>query len=191
MNNDKHPDENTSKELYKLFQDPTSKFFLETNTERIYEQAKEDSRLYPITRDEIEKFKHSIETISRSFESRTLRSRQRHLRYRKWITYGPLNILLGLSVKYTRCIQSKIHSHTAIYIIFFSKIGDLCFLPPIKKDGKRFTVLVLLDAFSRLVHLSHLQNATAQTTITAFENGLRFFGVSETQTYYKFTSDRG
>ena len=96
MNNDKYPDENTTKELYKLFQDPTSKFFLETNTERIYEQAKEDSRLYPITRDEIEQFKHSIETISRSFETRLLRSRQRHLHYRKWITYAPLNILLGI-----------------------------------------------------------------------------------------------
>ena len=88
--------ENTTKELYRLFQDPTSKFFLETNTEKLYEKAKQESKLYPVTREEIQHFKHSIETISRSFETRLLRSRQRHLHYRKWITYAPLNILLGI-----------------------------------------------------------------------------------------------
>ena len=74
----------------------------------------------------------------------------------------------------------------------FFYTGDLCFLPSIKnKNQKKTTVLVLLDAMSRLVYLSPLENASSKTTITHFENGLRFFGVTETHKYYKFASDRG
>ena len=91
-------DQLTSLQLYKSFQDPTSRIFLEKNSDRLYRAAKEDSNLFPVTRAEIDQFKRSVEAISRSFESRTLKARRRHLQYRKWITFGPLNVLLG---KYT------------------------------------------------------------------------------------------
>ena len=88
-------DDLTSLQLYKSFQDPTSRLFLETNSNRLYQAAKEEASLFPVTHAEIDQFKRSVESISRSFESRTLKARRRHLQYRKWITYSPLNILLG------------------------------------------------------------------------------------------------
>ena len=88
-------DDLTSLQLYKSFQDPTSRLFLETNSNRLYQAAKEEASLFPVTHAEIDHFKRSVESISRSFESRTLKARRRHLQYRKWITYSPLNILLG------------------------------------------------------------------------------------------------
>ena len=85
----------TTAQRYQLFKNPNSDFFLETNTKRLYELAKTDANLFPVTHSEINHFKHSIESISRNFEQRTLRARKRHLSYRSWLSFGPLNILLG------------------------------------------------------------------------------------------------
>ena len=87
--------ETTTKQLYQSFKDPSSALFLETSTKRLYELAKQDAKLSTVSYNDIKRFKTSVESISKSFEQRTLRSRQRHLQYRQWRVFGPLNILLG------------------------------------------------------------------------------------------------
>lgn len=106
--------------FYKRYRDPQSGFFLESNTNRIFEEAKRDSYLHSVTRKDIVRFKNSLSTLSKNKERRILRGRKRVCSYRKWISWGPKNILLG----------------------------DLCFIPnPRDPNGKKYTLLVLLDAF--------------------------------------------
>ena len=150
--------------LYDNYRDPKSATFLETDPNKIYLAAKTEASHFPVSHGEITKFKETVESISRGFERRVLRARQRRLQYRSWLSYSPLDLICA----------------------------DLCFLPPVdKKKGKKKTILVLLDAYSRLIHLSLLPNATSKQTIEKFEQGLRFFGANETLSYTKFTSDRG
>ena len=85
----------TTKRLYELFRDPQSNFFLDSNSRRLYDLAKTDASLYPVTYKEIDEFKRTVESISRGFDQRTLRGRKRHLQYRAWKTYSPKHILLG------------------------------------------------------------------------------------------------
>ena len=165
MNNETVTNQSVEQRLYDSYRDPKSAVFLETDPNRIYSAAKTEASLFPVSRREIDNFKTSVESVSRAFQRRLLRSRQRHLQYRKWLTYSPLDTICA----------------------------DLCFLPSIKnrKNGKKKIILVLLDCFSRLVHLSVLKDATSKETIQKFEQGLRFFGASDTYSYTKFTSDRG
>ena len=85
----------TTQTLYNSFRNPASPLFLETNAKRIYELAKHEAKLWPVTRQEILNFKDSIETISRDFDSRTLRGRSRYASRRQWLSFAPLSILLG------------------------------------------------------------------------------------------------
>ena len=111
--------------LYDLYRDPNSGIFLETSTRKIYDKVKNDSRFYHVDYATIERYKRSLETLSRNRERRALGYRKRHLSFRKWRTYGPNNILTG----------------------------DLCFLRSIRdhQESKKYIILVLLDAF-RLEH---------------------------------------
>ena len=85
----------TTKKLFQSYINPENHLFLEQDTRKLYEAAKNDANLYPVTYKDIDKFKRSIENISRGFQSRTLRSRRRHLEFRSWLTYAPHSILLG------------------------------------------------------------------------------------------------
>ena len=172
--------------FYKRYRDPQSGFFLESNTNRIFEEAKRDSYLHSVTRKDIVRFKNSLSTLSKNKERRILRGRKRVCSYRKWISWGPKNILLG----------------------------DLCFIPnPRDPNGKKYTLLVLLDAFryslhynisvfqyfsisfsqysqyffSRLCFVSILRNATSKETADQLEKAFDFFGGPP----LKFSSDRG
>lgn len=79
----------------KLYKDPTSKVFLDSSLERIYEAAKTDARLAPIDRGTILRYKLSLEDLSRNRQRRAIGNRKRHLSFRSWVVYGPKNILCG------------------------------------------------------------------------------------------------
>ena len=79
----------------KLYKDPSSSVFLDSSTKRIYEAAKRDARLAPIDRSTIERYKLSLESLSRNRQRRAIGTRKRHLSYRKWICHGPKNIICG------------------------------------------------------------------------------------------------
>ena len=151
--------------IYQQFRNPNSDLFLQINTDKIFDIAKRDPSLAGVTRSDVLQFKRKVESISRSFQSRILKSRPRHDQFRSWITFGPLNILLG----------------------------DLCFLPPLKKHGKKTTILVLMDAFSRLVKLSYMKTNTAKETLQKFDESLAFFGSDPEHglNFKKFACDRG
>ena len=83
----------TTKEIYRLFKDPNSDLYLQQNTEALYQAAKREGKF--LTRAEIRTFQDSVEATSRNFEIRVLKSRKRHLSYRKWISFSPLHILAG------------------------------------------------------------------------------------------------
>lgn len=157
---DENDYESNLRTFHSLYRDPTSNIFLEKNDERIYEEAKTDSFLNPISHSEIERYKRSIESISRDREQRILRGRKRVLSFRRWRTYGPNNI--GLA--------------------------DLCYIPDFKNPrGKKKTIFVYLDAFSRLAYISLCRNGTAKEIATHLENAFSFVG----RPPLKFTSDRG
>ena len=217
MNNNQ--DEYVTRKLYELYRDPESRLFLQTDTEKIYQAAKNDAKIHPVTRKEIHDFKSSIESASRDFETRTLRSRQRHITHRQWLSFSPLSILLGMAGenerarKPARCLSRAtvpspgicyrkvlLYHVTHVFSIsvkltfqaLSSPPGDLCFLPSIrKKNGGRFVILILMDCFSRLCHLTLLRNGTSTEVLKGFEKGLAFFGASKFQTYTHFGCDRG
>lgn len=87
--------ENKVHTLFKLYKDPTSKLFLDSSTQRIYEAAKKDARLLPIDRKDIIRYKLSLESLSRNRQRRYIGSKKRHDSYRSWIVHGPKNILCG------------------------------------------------------------------------------------------------
>ena len=91
------PSLSTIKQLHQLYRNPNSPLFLQSDTNRIYETIKSDAQIDPISRREISDFKASVETLSRDFEARTLRSRARYTSHRQWISFSPLSILLGKS----------------------------------------------------------------------------------------------
>ena len=82
-------------ELYKVYLDPSSHLFLDSNTQRIYEQANRDATLAPTTHAEIYRYQRSLEDISRARQRRNIGQKQRHLSQRKWITWAPKCVLLG------------------------------------------------------------------------------------------------
>ena len=153
-----------SKRIYAQFINPNSKLFLETNSEKLFQAAKEDANLFPVTRDEIQFFKNNLETASRNFQSRVLRDRPRYLRFKSYITFAPRTILAA----------------------------DLLFVKSLKHLGKKTIVISLfLDLFSRMVYLSTQNSTTSQETLTHFEEALAFFGCSKLDKYKYFASDRG
>ena len=81
--------------LYRQFRNVSNPLFLETDTRNIYQEVKRQALLDRVTRNQIERFKSNVETISRSYSRRILRDRPRYLQYRNWLCYGPNNILLG------------------------------------------------------------------------------------------------
>ena len=82
--------------LYNQFyKDPSSGVFLDNSQERIYQAAKRDARLAPIDRKTIERYKLSLELLSRNRQRRYLGSKKRHNSFRSWIVHGPKNILCG------------------------------------------------------------------------------------------------
>lgn len=154
MNND------VSDKLYKRYLNPASKFFLVKNINDIYNQAKKDADLNPVTYKDILTFKNSLETISREKEKRILKWRKRHLSYRKWVTWGPNNVHLA----------------------------DLAFLRPIKDlNNKKYIILVIQDAFSRLVFLRLLRNSSSAEVKKRLGEAFEFFK----GTPKKFGCDRG
>ena len=85
-----------SKDIYRQFINPNSELFLETNTEKIFQAAKNDANLYPVSRDEILTFKKNLELSSRNFEQRTLGNWQpRYLNYKSYISFSPRSIICG------------------------------------------------------------------------------------------------
>ena len=87
--------EKNLKTFHSLYRDPSSNIFLEKNDERILNEAKTDSFLSPISHSQIERYKWSIELISRDQEQRILCGRKRVISFRPWRTYGPNNIGLA------------------------------------------------------------------------------------------------
>ena len=155
----------TISEIYKLYKDPQSGLYLQSNTESLYQAAKREGKF--VTRAEIELFKNSVESHSKNFEARVLRSRKRHLSYRKWVCFSPLHILAA----------------------------DLLYLRQIKRhNNNKYVVLIIMDVFSRMVKVTHLRNGSSAETIKAFENSLIEFGAVqgvEGQGYSHLAVDRG
>ncbi len=65
--------------LYDIYRDPDSGLFLETSTQKIYDKVKNDSRFYHVDRATIERYRRSLETLSKNRERRVLQGRKRHL----------------------------------------------------------------------------------------------------------------
>ena len=146
--------------FHSLYRDVSSNIFLDKNDERIYNETKTDSFLNPISHTQIARYKRSIENISRDREWRILRGRRRVISFRPWRTYGPNNI--GLA--------------------------DLCFIPDFKNPkGKKKTIFVYMDAFSRMCYVSLCKNGTAKEVANHLEDAFSFMGKPP----LKFTSDRG
>ena len=155
----------TTREIYQLYRNPNSDLYLQQNTEAIYQAAKREGKY--LTRAEIETFKHSVESTSRNFEARVLRSRKRHLSYRKWLSFSPLHILSG----------------------------DLLFLRLVKpNNNKKYVVLILQDVFSKMVKLTPINSTSSKDTLKAFEQSLIEFGADQQlqgRGYRHLAVDRG
>lgn len=146
--------------FYSLYRDSQSDIFVDKNTERIFKKAKTDAILDPVTRSQIEAYKLSLSTLSRDKERRILRGRQRVLSFRRWLTYGENNILCA----------------------------DTAFLPDFRNPkGKKKTILVFLDSFSRLCYLTLCLGTSAKESASKLPEVFAFFGKPP----LKFTSDRG
>lgn len=146
--------------FYSLYRDPQSDIFVDKDTERIFQKAKKEAILNPIKRSDIQKYKLSLSTLSRDKERRILRGRRRVLSYRKWLTYGENNILCA----------------------------DTAFLPDFRNPkGKKKTILVFLDSFSRLCYLTLCSGTSAKESASKLPKVFAFFGKPP----LKFTSDRG
>ena len=87
-------------------------------------------------------------------------------------------------------IHIHIHNNT-INLQFLHYLGDLCFVPRLKKNHKvKGRVLaVFQDGFSRFVSLNYQKDAKAKTTLKSFENALK--NDFCTTRYTKFLRDRG
>ena len=115
----------------KLYKEPSSGIFLDTNTRRIFEAAKQDARIAPVSRADIERFKLSIESISRNRQRRTIGNRSRHLSFRRWKCFAP------------KCIVA----------------ADLAFLRGIRKfNEQRHVILVIINVFryEKKMHKKHI-----------------------------------
>ena len=90
--------------LKQLYRDRNSGLFLLKNTEKLYQNARKHARLANVSRETIKKFKASIESLSRTKAEKILRGNKRRYSFRKYIFYGPNQILLG---KYCYCSTPK------------------------------------------------------------------------------------
>ena len=218
MNNT--PNEHATRKLYELYRDPESHLFLQSDTKKIFEAAKNDAKIYPVTRKEILDFKASIESASRDFERRTLRSRVRYTAHRRWISYSPLSILLGMNYQskekranrptnlfFCELFFCTLFARRLMFPAFYSeeKWRQICdtdingLFQVIQTDinvhlepiPQLLFLMSKLFHVSRLCHLSLLKNATSTEVCNAFEKALVFFGASNFQSYKKFACDRG
>ena len=116
-----------SRDIYAQFVNPTSKLFLETNTEKLFQAAKFDANLYPVSREEIQKFKENLELASRHFEQRTLGNRQpRYLNYKSYISFSPRSIICGdlMFVKSLKHLGKK----TVVISLFMDMFRFICLI---------------------------------------------------------------
>ena len=81
--------------LYNQYRNFTSPLFMQTDTRKIYQEVKRQALLDRVSNKQIQRFKDSVEGISRSYARRILRDRPRYLQFRQWKSFAPLNILLG------------------------------------------------------------------------------------------------
>ena len=155
----------TTSELYKLYKNPNSDLYLQQGTEALYQAARKEGKF--VTRSEIQTFKNSIEALSRNYGRRVLKSRKRHLSFRKWLSFSPLHILAA----------------------------DILFLRRIKQDNnKKYVVLIIMDVFSRYLKVTPLKSTSSKETIQAFEASLKEFGADQTKPgwgYRYLAVDRG
>ena len=89
--------------LKQLYRDKNSGLFLLKDTEKLYQNAKNHARLANVSRETIKKFKATIESLSRTKAEKILRGNKRRYSFRKYIFYGPNQILLG---KYCYCLTT-------------------------------------------------------------------------------------
>ena len=202
MNNT--PNEHATRKLYELYRDPESHLFLQSDTKKIFEAAKNDAKIYPVTRKEILDFKASIESASRDFERRTLRSRVRYTAHRRWISYSPLSILLGMNYQskekranrptnlfFCELFFCTLFARRLMFPAFYSeeKWRQICdtdingLFQVIQTDinvhlepiPQLLFLMSKLFHVSRLCHLSLLKNATSTEVCNAFENSVGVF----------------
>ena len=204
MNNDELK---VSKDIYAQFRNPSSNLFLETNTEKIFQAAKTDANLYPVSRDEILAFKNNLELASRNFEQRTLGNRRpRYLNYRSYISFSPRSIICGdlLFVKSLKHLGKKtvvislfmdifrfIHYFIPSFIHSFIQLILYSFFHSFIHQLIHSLHLSLKFAYSRMVYLSTQKSTSSRETFQHFEEALKFFGCSKHDKFKYFASDRG
>jgi transposase InsO family protein len=160
--------------LWSLYNDQTSKLFMQKSTKTLYDGAKEDARLYGISIASILKFKTYVEEISRQKTDKFLKKGEKRYGFRKYRSFAPKQIISG----------------------------DLCFLDSVeirRMNKNKFIVLVLMDLFSRVCSLRLQSSAKAVDTLRSFRNSLASdFGVTEPSSkalfrdnFRLFISDRG
>ena len=154
-----------SKRIYAQFINPDSELFLHTDAASLYQAAKEERTLHPVTHEEIRRFQEDLSLASRSFEKRLLKNRERSLNFKSYISYAPKSILAG----------------------------DLCFMPVLRPGEKRKKVViaVYMDVFSRCTFLAVQKTTGSLETAKTLEQALAFFGCSDLEKYRLFLSDRG
>jgi hypothetical protein len=146
--------------LHEIYTDKSSSIFLTKNIDKLMRFAKTDARTRMLSRSEILQYQQTLSDISRDREARVLRSRKRHLSYRKWRVFAPGHILLG----------------------------DLAFLRPINDPihGKPKILLIFLDAFSRMAYTAVLKRGTSKQVTNHLDKAIHFFNAE----FKKFCSDR-
>ena len=154
-----------SKQIYRQFINPDSQLFLQTDVQELYNAAKNDQTLFPVTREELTRFRQNLELASRSYEQRLLRGRPRSDNFKTYLSWAPRSILAG----------------------------DLCFLPNLRQGEKRKKVVVAVyqDIFSRCCFLAIQKSTSSQETAQTLQQALTFFGCSNLEKYRLFLSDRG
>ena len=154
-----------AKRIYGQFLNADSDLFLQTDSQALYDAAKNDSTLHPVTRDEIQYFKNSLEIASRSFQKRLLKGRKRSLNFKSYLSFAPRSILAG----------------------------NICFLLQLQHGEKRKkdVIAVYQDIFSRCCFLTIQKSTSSQETAGTLEQALAFFGCSDLEKYRLFVSDRG
>ena len=141
--------------------DPMSPNFMNINIEQVLKNSKLDALQFPTQRDTIHSLRQSLETTSKQKEFRILRGKKRKISFRKWQTHSPNHILLGrlffLAIRriISPLLPYSVRLCTQPYPTnFFLILGDLAFLPALNASNKnKTTILVLMDSFSRLIHL--------------------------------------
>ena len=83
-------------------------------------------------------------------------------------------------------------THEGVNVQTYLFLGDLAFLRPIRhKAGGHHVLLLLMDCMSRYCFLKLLKNASSKEVSIAFDEALKFFGVTPQLRYRHFACDRG